>query len=110
MERAVQEMKDAVRAIEPGSLSGDEAQRMVSLLGEAERTAASGIARLVPVVVETGTFAKSGFATAPDWLASVSGTSSAAAKGRLVAAGRAAATARCPTPSEPGTFRRPSSS
>ncbi len=80
-----------VKGIEPGSLSGDDAQVLVALLGEGERAAASGIARLVPVVVETGTFAKSGFATAPDWLASISGTSAASAKGRLVAAGRAAA-------------------
>jgi hypothetical protein len=91
LQRIVQELKYAIGDIEPGSLSGDEAQGIVSLLGEAERSAASGIARLVPVVVETGTFAKSGFATAPDWLASVSGTSAAVAKGRLVAAGRAAA-------------------
>jgi hypothetical protein len=72
-------------------LSGDTALGLVSSLAEVERAAASGIARLAPVVVEAGTYAKAGFGSAPDWLAAVSGTSAAAAKSRLVAAGRAAA-------------------
>jgi hypothetical protein len=64
----------------------------VSLFAEAERAASSGIALYSPVVVETGSYAKSGHATAVDWLSAVSGTSAGVAKGRLAAAERAAST------------------
>jgi hypothetical protein len=90
LERIVRELQDVVRSAAPGSVSGDAALSLVALLAEAERAAASGIARLTPVVVEAGTFTKLGYASASDWLAALSGSSSAAAKGRLVAAGRAA--------------------
>jgi hypothetical protein len=63
---------------------------MVDLLAEGERAVSSGIALLTPRVVETGAYAKSGQATAADWLGALTGTSSGVAKGRLAAAQRAA--------------------
>jgi hypothetical protein len=91
------ELKNAVRTLQhfvhttsPGSISGDDALALVALLGEAERAAASGIALLSPVVVESGSYAKAGHASAPDWLGAVSGSSAGAAKGRLGAAQHAA--------------------
>jgi hypothetical protein len=74
----------------PGAISGDQALSMVSLFGAAERAAASGTALLTPVVVRTGSYTKAGHASAPDWLGAISGSSSGVAKGRLVAAERAA--------------------
>jgi hypothetical protein len=91
VERVARDLQEIVKDAAPGALSGDTALTLVASLAEVERAAASGIARLAPVVVEAGTYAKAGFATAPDWLAAVSGTSAATAKSRLVAAGRAAA-------------------
>jgi hypothetical protein len=79
-----------VREAEPGSASGDQALEVVDLLAEAERAASSGIALFSPVVVETGAFAKQGHGNAAEWLGGVSGTSAGVAKGRLVAAERAA--------------------
>jgi hypothetical protein len=60
-------------------------------LAEIERSAASGVALFTPRVVETGSFAKDGHASAQDWLGSLAGTSAAKAKARLAAAERAAA-------------------
>ncbi len=74
----------------PESLSGEEALALVELLGEAERTVASGIARLSPRVIETGAFSKMGHSSAQDWLAAASGTSASAARHRLAAAEKAA--------------------
>ena len=74
----------------PRALSGDEARAMVGLLAEAERAVGSGIALFAPVVIESGSYAKDGHGSASDWLGALSGTSSAAAKGRLAAAERAA--------------------
>jgi hypothetical protein len=87
---AVHTLQHFVRTTSPGSISGDHALALVHLLGEAERAAASGIALLSPVVVESGSFAKAGHASAPDWLGAVSGSSAGAAKGRLGAAQQAA--------------------
>jgi hypothetical protein len=74
----------------PEAISGDQALSMVSLFGEAERAAASGTALLTPVVVRNGCYTKAGHASAPDWLGAVCGSSNGVAKGRLVAAERAA--------------------
>jgi hypothetical protein len=87
---AVDAVERLARQVDPGSLSGEAALSWVGTLARCERAVASGIARVTPVVVETGSFAKAGFATAADWLGAVSGSSSSAAKGRLVAADRAA--------------------
>ncbi len=78
-----------VRSARPRSISGEEAREIVALLAEAERICASGIALFSPRVIETGAFAKEGFASAPDWLGAVSGISASAAKARLIAAERA---------------------
>jgi hypothetical protein len=90
LKNAVRTLQHFVRTTSPGSISGDHALALVALLGEAERAAASGIALLSPVVVETGSYAKAGHASAPDWLGSVSGSSAGAARGRLGAAQQAA--------------------
>jgi len=87
---AVRTLQEIVRTTQPGSCSGDEAREMVGLWGEAERAAASAIALLSPRVIETGSYAKSGHPSAPDWLAAVAGSSASVAKGRLAAAERAA--------------------
>jgi hypothetical protein len=80
-----------VREAAPRSVSGDQARRIVASLAEIERSAASGVALFTPRVVETGSFAKDGHASAQDWLGSLAGTSAAKAKARLAAAERAAA-------------------
>jgi hypothetical protein len=91
LESSVRSIQQFVRDIRPGRASGDQARLAVALLAEAERAASSGIALLAPVVAETGSFAKEGHGTAVNWLADHSGTSTSAAKGRLTAAQRAAA-------------------
>jgi hypothetical protein len=63
----------------------------VAAFAEIERSAASGVALFTPRVVETGSFAKDGHASAQDWLGSLAGTSAGKAKARLAAAERAAA-------------------
>jgi hypothetical protein len=107
LEGAVRTLQDFVRTARPATYSGDEARRMVELLGRAERAAASGIALLSPVVVESGAFAKGGHASAPDWLGSVSGTSPGVAKGRLAAAERAASEPELATALHQGTLSAP---
>jgi hypothetical protein len=81
-----------VRDLDPAELSGDQARQIVEGLGKIERMAASGIARYSPRVTESGSYAKTGQASAADWLGSVTGTSAGVAKGRLAAAERAAVT------------------
>jgi len=88
--RAIRTVQRVVRDAAPGSMSGDEALRIVGQFAELERAAASGIARFTPVVIETGSYAKTGHASAQDWLGAVSGSSASAAKARLAAAERAA--------------------
>jgi hypothetical protein len=90
LEQAVRGLQRVVQSMAPGAISGDQALSMVSLFGAAERAAASGTALLTPVVVRTGSYTKAGHASAPDWLGAVAGSSSGVAKGRLVAAERAA--------------------
>jgi hypothetical protein len=90
LDRVVREMQEVVRISTPESVSGEQARRFVERFAEAERAAASGVALFTPVVVETGSFAKEGHASAQDWLGSLSGSSAGAAKGRLAAAQRAA--------------------
>jgi HNH endonuclease len=79
-----------LREARPGSISGERAMALVEGLSQLQRMASSGIALYAPVVVETGSFAKAGHSSAPDWLGSISGSSTGAAKGLLSAAGRAA--------------------
>jgi hypothetical protein len=89
---AAQVIKKFVRNAQPELASGDQARRAVGLLAGIERTASSGIALLSPVVAETGAHAKEGHGSAGDWLARVTGSSTGAAKDRLAAAQKAAAT------------------
>jgi hypothetical protein len=96
-----------VRSTDPVAISGDEAREIVALLAEMERTCASGIALLTPRVVETGSYAKSGYASAPDWLAACAGSSSATAKARLSAAERAAAIPELAEALHEGTLSSP---
>ena len=90
LEQAVRSLQRVVQSMAPEAISGDQALSMVSLFGEAERAAASGTALLTPVVVRNGCYTKAGHASAPDWLGAVCGSSNGVAKGRLVAAERAA--------------------
>jgi hypothetical protein len=69
-----------------GSYRGNRAPALVSLLAEIEKAAASGSALLTPAVIRDGSYAKEGFASAPDWLGSLCGSSRGVAKGRLAAA------------------------
>ena len=86
----VRTIQRLVRTAAPGSVSGDQARRVVDLFAQAERAAASGIALFSPVVVESGSFAKAGHGSAAEWLGAVSGSSAGAARARLADAGRAA--------------------
>jgi len=88
--RAVQLIRGVVRRPVSAGLSGAAAQELVRLFSEAERAAASGVALFAPRVVETGEYTRGGHGSAADWLGSLSGSSSGAAKGRLAAATRAA--------------------
>jgi hypothetical protein len=90
LERTLRELQEVVRRSTPEAVSGDQARRFVERFAEAERAATSGIALFTPVVVETGSYAKEGHASAQDWLGSLSGAPAGAAKGRLAAAERAA--------------------
>jgi hypothetical protein len=90
LDEALAQFQDVVRTVLPSSVTGDEARALVGRFSEGERVAASGVALFSPVVVETGSFAKEGHASAQEWLGSLAGTSSGAAKGRLAAAVRAA--------------------
>jgi hypothetical protein len=90
LERVVTKLQEVVRTSTPDSVSGDQARRFVERFAEGERAAASGIALFTPVVVETGSYAKEGHASAQDWLGDLSGSSAGVAKGRLAAAERAA--------------------
>jgi hypothetical protein len=90
LKRAVELIRGVVRHPVPDGLSGRAAREFVTLFSEAERAAASGVALFAPVVVETGEYTKGGHGSAADWLGSISGSSSGAAKGRLAAAARAA--------------------
>ena len=67
---ALHTVRDVIGSVDPGIVSGDEALELADLLGETERAAASGMARLTPRVIQTGAFAKVGFASAQDWLGS----------------------------------------
>jgi hypothetical protein len=78
-----------VRSATPGLCSGDEAERAAALFGETEQLAASGVALFTPVVLKTGSYAKTGDSAA-DWLAKAVGSSAGQAKSRLAAAERAA--------------------
>jgi hypothetical protein len=79
-----------VRRATPGSVSGDAALSIVHLFSEIERAAASGTALFTPRVLQAGSYSKQGYASAPDWLGAVSGSSASAARNRLAAAERAA--------------------
>jgi hypothetical protein len=91
LDAVLHNVQQLVRDAAPRSVSGNQARSIVATFAEIERAAASGVALFTPRVVETGSFAKAGYASAQDWLGSLSGTSAAKAKGRLAAAERAAA-------------------
>lgn len=92
LEAAARTIKTFVRQARPERASGDQARRAVALLADCERAASSGIALLSPVVAQTGAHTKEGDGSADQWLARVTGSSTGAAKERLAAAKKAAAT------------------
>jgi hypothetical protein len=104
---AVRTLQRFVRRARPGRVNGDQARAIVALLAEAERAAASGIALYSPVVVESGSYAKEGHGSAADWLAAHSGSSAGVARGRLVAAERAAVTPELSDALHSGTLSSP---
>jgi hypothetical protein len=104
---ALSALRDIVGSVEPGAVSGEEALELVNLLGETERAAASGMARLTPRVIETGAFARAGFGSAQDWLAAASGTSSSSARNRLTAAEHAARAPELSRPIREGKLSAP---
>ena len=63
--------------------------QMAELLSGFEPVVASGVALLTPRVTSDGTYTKSGFTSAQDWLGAATGTSAGAAKSRLAAAEKA---------------------
>jgi hypothetical protein len=91
LDAALRNVQTLVREAVPASVSGDQAKAIVASFAEIERSAASGVALFTPRVIETGSFAKDGHASAQDWLGSLAGTSAGKAKARLAAAERAAA-------------------
>jgi hypothetical protein len=91
LDQVLRLLQGVLREARPESTSGDTARAAVECLAKIQKAAASGIAIYAPVVVETGAFAKTGHASAPDWLGSVAGSSTGVAKSLLAAAGRAAA-------------------
>jgi hypothetical protein len=107
LESASSLVRRIVRAVVPRSLSGDEAREMVNLLAELERVVASGVARLTPRVVETGSFTKEGHGSAQDWLGAVSGTSAHVAKTRLASNERAAGDPRISRALQDGELSAP---
>jgi hypothetical protein len=107
LKSALRTLRDVVGSVEPGAVSGEEALELVNLLGETERAAASGMARLTPRVIETGVFAKAGFGSAQDWLAAASGTSSSSARSRLAAAELAARAPELSRPIRQGKLSAP---
>lgn len=90
--RIVGSLKRAVRTADPRRSTGDEARAVVALFAEAERAASSGISLFTPVVVASGSFAKEGHGSAAEWLGTLDGSSTGAARSRLAAAERAART------------------
>jgi hypothetical protein len=82
-------VRTVVRHLEADTLSGDQAMQMAELLSGFEPVVASGVALLTPRVTSDGTYAKSGFTSAQDWLGAATGTSAGAAKSRLAAAEKA---------------------
>jgi hypothetical protein len=93
LDEAVGHVHQILRQAVPRQFTGDAARAMVGRFADLERTAASGMALFTPIVVATGSFAKEGYASAADWLGSLSGTTSGVAKGRLASAKRAAGSA-----------------
>ena len=91
LKQALRVIRRVVQRTEPAQLSGAQAMALASCFGEIERASASGMARVSPRIIETRAYATGGHASAPDWLSTVTGSSAGAAKGRLVAAERAAA-------------------
>jgi hypothetical protein len=91
LDAALHIVRRFIRKAAPQSCSGDRARGFVGRCADIERAAASGVALFTPVVVAAGSYAKAGHGSAPQWLGSVAGTSEGAARGRLVAAERAAA-------------------
>jgi len=90
LDASLAQLRRFVHDLCPGELSGQEAMAAAERLGQLEKVVASGLALLSPRVIETGVFAQGGHASAPDWLAAVSGSSAGAAKSRLASAERAA--------------------
>ena len=90
LDRVVGEMQEVVRTSDTRIGLGRPGPPLRRALRRSRTGGGLGVALFTPVVVETGSFAKEGHASAQDWLGTLSGSSAGAAKGRLAAAERAA--------------------
>ncbi|HEX3392934.1 MAG TPA: DUF222 domain-containing protein [Acidimicrobiales bacterium] len=85
---AVSLLRRAVASLEPRTLRGDAAERLLKLFAEAERLAAAGKALMARRVEETSQWRGGGCRSAAEWLASATGSSVGAAVGTLETARR----------------------
>ena len=88
IERALEELHEVVRGIDPTALSGPDAARLVSAFAELERLASAGKALVAARAAETNQWRSGGDRSAEHWLARKSGTTVGAAKDTLATAER----------------------
>lgn len=80
---AVERMREAVAAVEPGCLTGEQAAELLDHFTEGERLAAVGRSLMARRVEETNLWRRQGERSAAHWLARKAGTSVGAAAGAL---------------------------
>ncbi len=85
---AVNLLRRSVASLEPRTLRGDDAARLLKLFAEAERLAAAGKALAARRVEETNAWRGGGHRSAASWLAAATGSSVGSAVGTLATARR----------------------
>ncbi len=90
LERAVDSVRQAVRALEPARLDGSDAARLTKVAAEGERLLATAKALLATRAEETNSWRGGRSATPEQWLAEASGCSEGQAREALVTARRVA--------------------
>jgi len=88
LERAVEAVRQAVRALEPARLAGSDAARLTAVAAEGERLLGAGKALLARRADETRAWRGGRAASVEQWLAETSGCSEGAAREALVTAQR----------------------
>src|SRR5919198_4919681 len=84
----VRALRKAVRALEPTSLTGTEAEELLRLFAEGERVLAAGRTIAARAVERSGAWRKDGHRTAAHWISSTTGVSVGQAVGTLETARR----------------------